>query len=68
MTQHIDSDARLGKRTLLTAAIFAAAVTAYAATAEESEDSAPPPGKPTEVFQPTEEISEDYAVAFPVDI
>ena len=34
-----------------------------------SDDSEPPPGEPAaEVFVPTEEISEDFAVPFPVDI
>lgn len=65
---------------VLAMAGFPSASAQEAASAEESE-SAPPqstqspgdaPGKKKaaggEVFVPTEEISEDYAVSFPVDI
>ena len=37
--------------------------------ADRGDESAPPEGEPAaEVFVPTEEISEDFAVPFPVDI
>jgi len=32
------------------------------------DDATPPAGKTSDVFIPTEEISEDFAVSFPVDI
>ena len=69
------------RRLLLLTLLTLCATSGYAAEAEPKQDSkedgaagkpAPPTGastRPTpEVFVPTEEISEDFAVSFPVDI
>ena len=65
----VDTVEQVGEPSVGTDSVLAADESSADDDADRSNEPKPPQGEPAaEVFVPTEEISEDFAVPFPVDI